>query len=70
MASKREFADDIRRQYGNGLCKAQVREYLGISQHTAEKFLLDVDFVQHGRRKIYLAIDVARKIYEAQQTVT
>lgn len=69
MANKREIADDIRRQYGNGLTQAQIGKYLGVSQHTAEKFLQDVEFIRQGRRKIYLAVDVARKIFEMQQTV-
>ena len=69
MATKREIAADLREQVGNSLTRPQLQQYLGLSQHTLDRFLLDVPFIRIERKKIYLAVDVARKIYELQQTV-
>jgi hypothetical protein len=68
VATKVEIAADIRRQYGNVLSRNQVREYLGMGNDAVTKFLEDVPFMRDSRKKRYLAIDVAKKYYERQQT--
>lgn len=68
MATKREIVEDIRQQYGNALSRNQVRKYLGMGNDTVSRFLADVPFMREARKKRYLAIDLARKIYEHQQT--
>ena len=68
MATKREITEDLRRQYGNVLSQNQVREYLGRGTRQTAEFLEDVPFMQEKRKKSFLAIDIARKIFEMQQT--
>ena len=58
MATKIEITEDIRRQYGNAISQNQAKAYL------------DVPFMRSGRKKRYLAIDLARKIAYQQQTVS
>ena len=55
-------ADDIRQMYGNMLGIKDVQDYLGVSRHTAEKWLADVDAVMIVRTKKYPALDIAKKI--------
>lgn len=68
MATKREITDDIRRQFGNVLSQNQVKQYLGRGDRQTAEFLVDVPFIQEKRKKSFLAIDVARKLYDLQQT--
>lgn len=68
MASKAEIRAELRELYGNVLSQNQVRQYLGKGTHQTAEWLRDVPFVQEGRKKNYLSIDIARKLYEQQQT--
>ncbi len=68
MASKAEIRAELRELYGNVLSQSQVKEYLGKGDHQAAAFVQDIPFTRDGRKKRFLAIDVARKIYEQQQT--
>lgn len=68
MATRAEIAEDIRRQYGNAPSRSQVRKYLGMGNDTVNKWLEDVPFMRDARKKRYLAIDLARKIHDCQQT--
>lgn len=68
MASKREIVDDLRKIYGNTLSQRQVKHYLGMGDHQITEFLSDVPFMRTNRKKWFLAIDVARKITNLQQT--
>lgn len=70
MATKAEIVADIRAQYGNALSREQVRKYLGMGNDTVQVWLADVPFMQDARKKRFLAIDLARKIYERQQTAS
>lgn len=70
MATKAEIVADIRSQYGNALSREQARKYLGMGSDTITVFLSDVPFMRDSRKKRYLAIDLARKIYERQQTAS
>lgn len=70
MATKTEIASDIRRQYGNVLSRNQVRMYLCMGNDAVTRFLEDVPFMRDARKKRYLAVDLARKIYECQQTAS
>lgn len=69
MAKKTEITADIRSMFGNVLSENQARKYLGMGVEQTKQFLSDVPFFQEERKKRYLAIDLARKIYERQQTV-
>lgn len=68
MASKREIAEDIRRQYGNFLSQNQIRQYMGKGSHQTAEFVANIPFIRDGRKKSFFAMDVARKLYEQQQT--
>jgi len=67
MASKREIAEDIRQQFGNVLSQNQVQKYLGRGDAATAEFLQGVPFVREHRKKNFLAIDIARRLYELQQ---
>lgn len=67
MASKVEITADIRRCYGNALSQRQAKEYLGMGNNQIQEFLIGVPFIQTGRKKRFLAIDLARRIYEEMQ---
>lgn len=68
MATKREITEDLRRQYGNVLSQTEVRKYLRKGVQETADWLADVPFMREGRKKSFLAIDIARKISESQQT--
>ena len=68
MASKAEIRAELRELYGNVLSQSQVKEYLGKGDHQTAAFVQDIPFTRDGRKKSFLAIDVARKIFEQQQT--
>lgn len=68
MAEKREIVADLRSQYGNALSQNQVQEYLGMGDAALAVFLSGVPFIRQSRKKRFLAIDIARKIYEEQQS--
>lgn len=68
MASKAEIRAELRELYGNVLSQNQVRQYLGKGTTQTIEWLKDVPFTREGRKKNYLAIDIARKYYEQQQT--
>lgn len=70
MATKVEIVADIRKEHGNALSRNQVMNYLGMGAASVDKFLSDVPFMRDARKKRYLAIDIARKIYELQQTAS
>jgi len=69
MATRREIADEIRAQYGNFLSQSQVREYLGRGKDQTARFCEDIPYTQEGRKKRFMAIDIARKLDLLQQTV-
>lgn len=69
MASKREIAAEIKREYGNSLTERQVLDFIGIKDiRTGRSFINSLDgFLSgDGKRKRYLAIDVAAEIYRRQ----
>lgn len=68
MATKREIAAELREQYGNTMSQNQVQEYLGCGDSKLAEYLQDVPFLRSSRKKTFLVIDVARRLYELQQT--
>ncbi|NCB52257.1 MAG: hypothetical protein EOM54_10300 [Clostridia bacterium] len=65
MATKQEIVADIRKNYGNMINLREAGEVLGFSDKRAIKnFLEGVPCCQMGKEKKYLAIDVARRIYD------
>lgn len=61
-AAEELTAAEITRQYGGTLTLSNVARYLGISPHTAGKWVKDVDAIEINGRKRYAAADIARKI--------
>lgn len=51
---------------GAGLTVAKTARYLGVERRTAEKFLSDIPYTVVVASKIYLAKDIADKIYRNQ----
>lgn len=70
LASKIEIVSDIRKLYGNTLSQNQVQKYLGMGTDQIREFLEDVPYLRKTRKKRFLAIDIARKIYEQQETAS
>ena len=66
MATRKQIADDIRQQCGNFVSFGKIAAYLGMSPHTAREWLEDVPSYQTGKKRYFLAIDVARKIEQSQ----
>lgn len=67
MASKREIASELRGQFGNTMSQRQVRQYLGCGDAELAEYLRDVPFMRTARKKTFLVIDIARRLYELQQ---
>lgn len=55
-------AGEIKKSYGGTLNLQNVMSYMGISRHTAERFVADMDYILVNGRKRYMATDLARKI--------
>lgn len=70
MATKREIAAELREQYGNTMSQNQVQEYLGCGDHQITEYLRDVPFLRTSRKKTFLVIDIARRLYELQQSAS
>lgn len=68
MATKREIAATLREQYGNTMSQSQVQAFLGCGDHQIAEYLKDVPFMRTARKKTFLVIDVARRLYEMQET--
>jgi len=62
MATKKEIADDIKRQYGSLLSTTDAATYLGMCRAKTRKFLADLTCYDTGKEHKYLAIDIARKL--------
>jgi hypothetical protein len=68
MATKSEIVADIRKNYGNMLNLRKATEVLGFSDKRAAKNFLDgIPYCDTGKEKKYLAIDIARRIYDRQE---
>lgn len=71
MADKSEITNDIRKNYGNALNIQQLTAALGFKDRRAAKNFMDgIPPIDMGKEKKYLAIDVARRIYDRQETHT
>ena len=71
MASKQAIIDDIRKNYGNMLNIRQATEALGFKDRKATvKFLDGVPACNMGKEKKYLAIDIARRIYDRMEVAS
>lgn len=55
-------AKEIKKSYGGTLNLQNVMSFMGISRHTAERFVADMDYILVNGRKRYMATDLARKI--------
>lgn len=66
MASKKEIVADIRQQYGNLITTKNVGKYLGLCPKTAREFMEGVPHYDIGRKRCYMAIDVANRIVSSE----
>ena len=66
MATRKEIVADIRQQYGNLLTTAEVGRYLGLCPKTTREYMQGVPCYDMGRKRCYLAIDVASRIAAGQ----
>lgn len=67
MADTREITRDIQQQYGSVLNISKVARYLGRGRDKTREFLQPLDFYRDGRDKMYLAIDIAKRLNEIRQ---
>ena len=70
---RKRIADDIRAQFGGAgaICAADARRYIGLEKEAGRNFLRGIpsfasDPESGGGKRMYLVIDLARKIYERQ----
>lgn len=63
---KRAIANDIKQVFDGAamINTPQVARYLGVCKDTAKIFLRDIEYCRVGNEKKYLALDIAKKIYE------
>lgn len=66
MATKKEIVADIRAQYGNLITTKNVAKYLGLCPRTARAFMDGVPHYDIGRKRCYMAIDVANRIVSSE----
>lgn len=65
QANKQEIINDIRKNYGNFLNIQQLTAALGYKdRRAAVNFMEGINPCDMGKEKKYLAIDVARRIYD------
>lgn len=67
MADTRDILRDIKAQEGNVLCISAAARYLGWGRDKTRAFLAPLDSYQNGRDKMYLAIDIAKRLNEIRQ---
>lgn len=67
MATKKEIVADIRAQCGNLITKKAVGKYLGLCPKSTREFMEGVPYYELGRKKCYMAIDVANRICSSEQ---
>lgn len=67
MATKRQIADELKREYGPLISQTQLRAILnGMSKTYVLKFMEGVDSYKIGKKKCYWANDVARRLEESK----
>lgn len=68
MTDRQVIINDIRKNYGNMLNLTQMTNALGFKdKRAALRFMEGVPFCNMGKEKKWLAIDVARRIYERME---
>lgn|GEM_PF-4632132 len=68
MTRRQEIINDLRENYGNMLNLTQTTKALGFKDRRAAlKFLQGVPYCNMGKEKKWLAIDIARRIYERME---
>lgn len=66
MATKKEIVADIRSQCGNLITTKQVGKYLGLCPKSTREFMEGVPCYEVGRKRCYMAIDLANRICSAE----
>ena len=66
MATKKQIVEDLRQQYGNLISTTDVGKYLGLCPKTTRIFMAGVPHYDMGRKRCYLAIDVANRLASAE----
>lgn len=66
---KRDIVQDIKNSFEGAsfLNVSQVARYLGMSRNTVPAFLVDLDYLQFGRQRKYLATDLAARIIKERK---
>ena len=68
MATRQEIINDIRKNYGNALNLREACLALGYKdKRAAKRFLGGIAYVDMGKEKKYLAIDIGRRIYDRME---
>ena len=66
MATKKEIVADIRAQCGNLITTKQVGKYLGLCPKSTREFMEGVPCYEVGRKRCYMAIDLANRICSSE----
>ncbi len=66
VATKKEIVADIRSQCGNLITTKAVGKYLGLCPKSTREFMEGVPCYEVGRKRCYMAIDLANRIYSSE----
>lgn len=67
MATRRQLTEDLRQQCGNLIPIGKLGQYLGMCPRKTAEFVAGLDCYVTGRKKCYLAIDVAKRLDEMME---
>lgn len=63
MATRKEIVDDIKRQFGSSFISIQqAAQYFSMSRNGVKRFLADVPVYESNKQKLYMALDIAKKL--------
>ena len=66
---KQIITRDIKKEIGNWPCLSDIARYLGKSRGYAQSLMQGCDFIGDGKKKQYLASDVAEKLINKRRCV-
>lgn len=66
MATKKEIVADIRSQCGNLITTKAAGKYLGLCPKATREYLEGVPRYEVGRKRCYMAIDLANRICSSE----
>ncbi len=66
---KQTITKDIKKEIGNWPCLSDIAKYLGKSRDYANNLMQGCEFIFDGKKKQYLASDVAERLMNKRRCV-